>query len=189
MTSFSAHLEAAKAAPRPTRDVQILLDAGLSDQRESLREELENARAIASMDQRLTSVDTAVEAVQEKLDAILESSADSLVTLRFTRMPGDQWAEVTARCPVRLGAEIDLKYGYNMHGVCKLAAPLSGVRVDGDDLVPLVVTPESNEWADLFATVGGHEFGLIASAIYELNEWEPAARMAQLKKELATRTA
>ena len=195
MTTFSERLAAAKSASRPTRTVQVLLDADLSAKREELRAELERARTAAASDQRLAAVNTAEQAVQTKLDELLNESAESLVTLRFSRLPGDKWAEITARCPVRLDAPIDRQYGYNMHAVCRLAAPVSGVRVEGDGEVPLTVTkateetPAVDEWADLFGTISGHEFGLIIDAIYDLNEYSPAAGITQLKKELATRTA
>lgn len=192
MSSFSERLSSAKEAPKPTRDVTVSLDADVSERRAGLIEALAKARA--NPDARL-SAKSEPELIQEQLDELLELTADSLVTLRFTRMSGVAWAEVTARCPVRLDAAIDRQYGYNMHAVCALAAPLSGVRVDGDALVPLVVSKASegvlavNEWADLFATISGHEFGLIVDAIYELNEYEPASRVASLVKALATRPA
>ena len=190
MSDFSDRLVSAKAAVRPSRDVVVSLDADVSERRAVLREELEKARA--NPDARLASK-SEPELIQGQLDELMALTADSLVTLRFTRMSGDEWAEITARCPVRLDAAIDRQYGYNVHGVCKLAAPLCGVRVDGDELVPLVVSaaaqgvPAVDEWADLFDTISGHEFGLIVDAIYELNEYEPASRVAQLKKELNSR--
>jgi hypothetical protein len=192
MSTFSERLEGAKNAVKPSRDVVVSLDADVSERRAELRELLAKARA--NPDARMAAR-SEPELIQEQLDELLELTAESLVTLRFTRMSGVAWAEVTARCPVRLDAAIDRQYGYNVHAVCALAAPLSGVRVDGDDVVPLIVsaasqgTPAVNEWADLFDTISGHEFGLIVDAIYELNEYEPASRVAQLKKEQATHSA
>lgn len=196
MSTFSERLAAAKNAPRPFRDVQVILDAGLSEQREELRKALVAAKAEASGDERLSGgINPRVAEVQEKLDAVLDASAESLVTLRFTRMSGDEWSEVTARNPLRLDVPIDRHYGYNMNGVCRSAAPVSGARLEGDELIPLEVVrgtagaPAVDEWSDLFGTIGGHEMGLIIEAVYELNEWEPAHRIDLLKKGLATRTA
>jgi hypothetical protein len=185
MTSFSERLAAAKAAARPTRDVQVLLDADLSEKREELRAELERVKATAANDPRLSAVDPEETDLQEKLDAVLEESADALVTLRFTRLPGNEWSDLTSRCPVRLDAPIDRQYGYNMQAVSTLAAPISGVRVEDDAEVSL----EDSEWVDLFETISGHEFILVMDAIYELNEYEPAQRVSSLKKALATRPA
>lgn len=195
MTSFSERLQAAKAAPRPTLDVQVLLDADLSARREELQAALDRARVSAENDQRLASDpndDPAVVKVQKKLDALITESAGALVTLRFTSLPGSQWADITARCPVRLDAPIDRQYGYNMQAASTFAAPLCGVRVEDGVEVPLLVTPAASgvpavdEWADLFTTITGHEFIRIMDAIYELNEYAPAQRIAQAKKRSAS---
>lgn len=186
MSNFSERLIAAKEAPRPTKDVVICLDSDVSERRAELRAQLEKARA--NPDARLSAKSDAEE-IQEQLDELMELTSDALVTLRFTRMSGAEWAEITARCPVRLDAAIDRQYGYNMHAVCKLAAPMSGGRLEGETVVPLIVDDKVNEWTDLFNAISGHEFGIIVDAIYELNEYAPAAHVAQLKKELATRHA
>lgn len=185
MTSFSERLEAAKSAARPTRDVTVTLDSDLSARREVLAAALDAATLADANDKRLTGENPAIAEARDALAALEVGAADALLTLRFTRLSGDKWAEITARCPLRLDAPIDRQYGYNMHAVCKLAAPLSGVRVDGAETEPL----ETAEWVDLFDITSGHEFGLIVDAIYELNEYEPAQRVAALKKELATRPA
>lgn len=192
MAGFTERLASAKAAARPSKDVTVVLDADVSARLAELRVELEAARA--TPDARLAA-ETEPEKVQAQIDELLALTADALITLRFTRMSGEKWAEITARCPIRAGATIDLQYGYDMHAVCKIAAPLCGVRVEGDEEFPLVYAKASpgveavNEWADLFETVSGHEFSLIVDAIYMLNEYEPAVRVDALKKELANRPA
>lgn len=195
MSKFKERLAAAKAAPKPFRDVTITLDADIAEKRAVLKEELEAARAEAANDQRLTAVNPREAEIQGKLDELYELTEDSLITLRFTRLPGDQWAEVTARCPVRLDAPIDSVYGYDMHKAARLAAPLCGVLVEGDELVPLRVEKATgehegiDEWRDLFATIAGVEYIAIIDALYDLNVYEPSNRVDQLKKELATRPA
>ena len=193
MTSFSERLSAAKAAPRPTLDVSVLLDADLSAKREELQAAVDRARASADVDRRLASdpeTDPAVMKVQKKLDALIAESQGALVTLRFTSLPGSQWADITARCPVRLDAPIDRQYGYDMQAASTFAAPLCGVRLEDGVEVPLTVTPASegvaavDDWADLFITITGHEFIRIMDAIYELNEYAPAQRIAAAKKGL-----
>lgn len=180
MSTFSERLAAAKAAEKPAREVVITLDSGLSEQRAELQEKI--ARAEAEKDDRL-GLKSLADDLREQLEELNLAAADSLITLRFTRVSGADWAELTARCPVRLDAAIDRQYGYNMHAVCKLAAPLSGVLVDGDE----VSTLSADEWADLFNTISGFEFMRIVDAIYELNEYEPAVRVNELKKELSAR--
>lgn len=131
--TFSEDLAAAKAAPKDTREVSVVVNG-------------------------------------------------KLATLRFEPLLGDAWAEITGRCPVRLDAPIDRNYGYNMHAVCKLAAPLSGALVGEDTLT-------DEDWADLFAVLSGHELTLIIDAVYDLNEYSPAQRIGTIKKEYAALTA
>lgn len=180
MSSFSERLSAAKEADRPTREVVVCLDSVVSEQRAKLKAELEEARNPS--DARL-SMAPDEELIQSKLDELMELTEEALVTLRFTRLSGAEWSEIAARCPVRLDVAIDRQYGYNIHAACRIAAPLSGVVVDGDSVEKIT----EEEWNDLFSTISGHEFGLIVDAIYALNEWEPASHVAQLKKELETR--
>ena len=196
MSTFSEQLAAAKAAARPTKDVQVILDPGLSQKRAELLAEVEAAKAKAENDPRLTAVDEEELKVQEKLDALLEASANSLRTIRFAQLPGDKWGDITSRCPVRLDAPIDRSYGYNMQQASMMAAPLCGVAVEEDGTeVPLIVSdatadsPAVDEWADLFERITGHEFIRIMDAIYELNEWAPGERINTLKKQLANRPA
>jgi hypothetical protein len=111
-----------------------------------------------------------------------------LVRLKFTELPAASWADVCAHSPVRSGVLTDQRYGYNVHAACRAAAPLCGVLVvDGED-VPLELRRNSlggvtgSDWDDLFEVISGHEFGLIADAIFELNEWGPQQRLEAAKK-------
>jgi hypothetical protein len=105
---------------------------------------------------------------------------DELVTLRFTELKGMEWAEVTARSAARRDATIDRRYGYNVHGAAALAAPKSGKRVEGDELVPL----SEDEWRDLFEVLSGPDFAAIADAMFVLHEQGPAERLESAKKAL-----
>ena len=192
MKSFDDVLAAAKAAPRPFQDVTVSLDDDVAKRRAELHDELAAARA--NPDARLASK-SKPELIQGQLDELMELTANQLVTLRFSRLPGNVWADIAARCPARIDAPVDRHFGYNMQAAAMIAAPLCGVRVDGDELVPLRVeaattdTPAVNQWADLFATIAGTEATQIESAIFDLNVYEPQQRVGQLKKELATRPA
>jgi len=178
LTSFAERLAAAKAAPKPTRDVDVILDAGLGQRIDELAAELIETRSEEAADGRLAMTFERTAAVQEKLDAARAEAHDSIVTLRFTRMPAAEWAEVIARCPVRLDSDIDREYGFDADKAGVLASPLCGVRLEGDDEVPLT----EDEWRDLFATITGYEAALISDAIFALNFWGPAQRVADLKK-------
>lgn len=117
-------------------------------------------------------------AVTEDVEVLL---GDEVVTFRFTELKGTEWAEVTARSPARADATIDRRYGYNVHGAAAIAAPKSGKRVEGDELVDLTEA----EWRDLFEVLSGPGFAAIADAMFLLHEVGPAGRLAAAKKALA----
>jgi len=178
LSSFSEKLAAARAA-RPTKDVQVVLDGELSIERDRLLAQLENA----GDDQRLGAKSEADE-IRERLDALAEAAADSLVTLRFTRMPGREWAELNSHHPVRPDVPLDRHFGYNYDALCEDAAKRSGVRVEGDEVVSLT----DEEWAELFDVLSGSEIGLIRDAVWSLNEYEPQQRLNTLVKGLGAAT-
>lgn len=174
MSSFAEKLAAAKES-RPTRDVQVVLDADLAAERAKLVAQIEAANE--NRDDRLSAKSPADE-LTETLEALNETASEALVTFRFTRLPGRVWSELTSKHPVRVDVPIDRRYGYNFDSVCELAAMASGVRIDGDDDVPL----SADEWTDLFDALSGNEVGLIRDAVWSLNEWEPQQRVGELVK-------
>jgi hypothetical protein len=114
---------------------------------------------------------------------------EELVRLKFTELPAERWADICAHSPVRPEVLYDEQYGYNIHSACRMAAPLCGVRVVAGEDVPLEMRRDpstgrvvGSEWDDLFDVISGHEFGLIADAIWELNEWGPQQRLEAAKK-------
>jgi hypothetical protein len=197
MSSFSERLSAAKAAPRPTRDVKVMLDREVAAELELLNEKLLKARR--STDKRLGQKSPEAQ-VEQEIEAAFAKAEDAVEVLRFTQLPGSVWTQITDRCPPRLDVPIDKHYGYNMQAAIKLAAPLSGGRVEVDDegnetVVELVVidgnknTEPVNEWDELFDVISGYEMNLLSSAIYELNEFDPSQRLETVEKRLATRPA
>jgi hypothetical protein len=197
MTSFSEKLAAAKTTARPTADVAVVLNNTLSERRAALDDELADALEIPA-DVRLASKSPQqieIERIEQEIAAVDAEAAEALVTLRFTRMNPWAWAEVTAHCTMRPDVALDRKYGYNYQEVCRLVAPLSGARVEGEITVPLIVqeatdtTPAIDEWADLWDSISGHEVIRIVDTIFFLNEFEAENRIEQLKKALATRPA
>lgn len=172
MSEFSEKLAAAREA-RPSKDVQVILDGEFALERERLTAEL----AHADDDARLSSKSAADE-IRERLEALTAAAQDSIITFRFKRLSGRVWADLTSRNPVRLDVPIDKHYGYNYDAVCEAAASLNGVRIEGDEEVPL----SNEEWAELFDVLSGAEIGLIRDAVWELNEWEPSQRLNALVK-------
>lgn len=181
-STFAEKLAAAHRA-RPTKDVQIILDADLAAERDGLLAELE---ASEGQELRLGEVDPSDD-LKRRLESLTVAASDALVTLRFTRMPGREWSELTSKNPVRPDVAIDRHYGYNYDMVCELAAAKSGVRVEDGDEIPL----SGDEWEALFSALSGNEVGEIRDAVWALNEWEPQQRIQALVKAsgAATRSA
>jgi len=200
MTSTSEKLAASKAAPRKTLDVTISLNRDLSEEREALVAELEAAKE--SNDDRM-SAPTSAALVQERLDVILDAEVDTLIDLRFTRLPGDEWMKITQKCPPDPENLLDMHYRYSMVDACKLAAKfvakdgtVYGHVVEDDELVALTVHQKTksnpdptDEWEDIFSRISGPEFTTIVDTLYSLNVHGPAERFAELKKRSASLTA
>jgi hypothetical protein len=187
MSSFKEKMAASKAMPRPTLDVSVSLNRDLSEKREALMAELAEAKANA--DDRM-SAPTAASAVQVRLDEILAEEDDTLITLRFTRLPGDAWNALTRLCPPNTASILDMHYRYGLDAVCKLAAAF--VDADGVSYGHIVEVDDltvTKDWADIFATISGPEFSTIVDTLYSLNVYGPSERLAELKKRSASLTA
>jgi hypothetical protein len=187
MTNFEDLLTRSENAPRKHVDVEVCLDAELVEQRDALLDLLKTAKAEADADQRLSAGEhPQVTALRERLDALTEAARDSMVTLRFYRMPGSEWNELTSHHPVRADVPIDRHYGYNIDTLGLAAAAhvddstgqAYGFRVEGDEEVTL--TPE--QWVRLFRTLSGPEVSGIVDTIWAMNEAEPARRLDALVK-------
>lgn len=177
--TFQDHLAKAKNRPRPHKDVTVCIDAEIVEERDLLIEEFERVAAADVDDARLAAGPSdQLTAVQERLDALTQAAQDSLVELRFYRMPGDEWPALTAHHPVRVDVPLDRHYGYNFNTATIAAAKASGVRVEDGEEFPL--TPE--EWADLFTVISGTEVGTVTDAVWSLNEYEPSQRLDALVK-------
>lgn len=185
MSSFAEKLAAARAA-RPHKDVQIVLDGEIASQRDELLASLKEASETGA-DDRL-GAESAADEIRQRLDELTETAQQSTITLRFTRLPGRDWAALTSKHPVRPEVPIDRHYGYNYDAVCEAAAAMSGVRIEGEEEIPLIVraatedAPAVNEWADLFDVLPGSSVGDIRDAIWALNEYEPQQRLNLLVK-------
>lgn len=178
--NFKEQLAAARAA-RPYKDVPVVLDGAVSDERERLEKELEN---VDDGDSRLGATSEADE-IRAKLDEIAEQAVDSIVTLRLTRLPGRDWSNLTSKCPVRPDVAIDRHYGYNYDAACESAARYRdpagaayGHRLENGEPVDL----SDDEWDDLFDVLSGSDISKIRDAVWELNEYEPQQRLNELVK-------
>lgn len=102
------------------------------------------------------------------------------VTLRFTEMDPREWHRCTMAHPGRPDVALERMFGYNLVDAAKHAAPLSGVRVDGDTEQKLTV----KQWGKFFTAIDREGWALITDAIFGLNEAGPLARLEAAKKAL-----
>lgn len=100
------------------------------------------------------------------------------VTLRFTQMDALEWADITDQCPPRLGSPIDRNFGFNFRAAVSLAAPLSGKKLDGDEVEELT----EEQWRKLLKGLSSIGLKSIGDVIFNLNEWLPAQEIAEAKK-------
>lgn len=128
----------------------------------------------------MSSLDDDLSEPYEKPTAIVPVEVrGKLREFQFTEMEGPDWAELTARHPVRLESPIDRQYGYNYAGVCKDAAKYSGRLLEDGEWVK--VDPKT--WDKMWPTLSGHDVNRLYDAVWALNEWNPSQRVERLKKE------
>lgn len=167
----------AKKAPKQHRDVELYLDNDISDQIAVLERELDTLHS----DTRLG--DPRPQQIRDQIAAIEAEAAESIIVLRFTRMPADEWAEITARCPQRFEAPVDRIYGYNVHDAARAAAPASGVRLIAQaEGAPIEEALPDEQWDELFEVMSGREFTNIVDAIFDLNDYTPQQRLDAARK-------
>lgn len=181
MSTFAEKLAAKKAAPESTAEVQLLFADELAAERDRLQTVIDTP----STDDRLGVVSDS-ERAQEALRELMATAGDALETIRFIRLPGNKWAEITSAHPPRPGVAIDHVRQYNFD-----AAPLAAAqyvdeatgkayagRVEGDELVPI----SAEEWADILSTSSGFEVQQIRDTVWGLNEYLPEMTIAALGK-------
>jgi hypothetical protein len=107
----------------------------------------------------------------------------NLYTFRFTRMRGIEWATeiVKKQHKPRTDVTLDSHFGYNVHSVVRAVAPLTGARVEGDELV----TMEPKRWKALFDSLDSAGVQSLVDTIWGLNEWDPRQELEDAKKALS----
>lgn len=109
----------------------------------------------------------------------------TVYTFRFTQMDGYEWASACDQAPPRISVAVDRFFNYNIRALTLIAAPLSGKRVDGDELVDL--TPD--QWRNLLKALPGESLQRISDALFRLNQIAPAEAVEDAKKALAAGSA
>ena len=100
--------------------------------------------------------------------------AGEMVELGFTKLLGAEWSALTAVNPVRKGAEIDARLGYNMHAVAG-QYPSANVTIAGD-------VAAGTEWADLYGLLDAPWREVVATKLFSLNQLGPATKILELGK-------
>lgn len=167
----------------PTRTVTVTLDQDVSTRLADLEEKLEVEKQ-KPLDGRL-SKKSPLALLQEEIETVKAEYVNTLVDLKFSRMEGTGWNDLTIVNPPREDSLPDkLIFGYNIHAVTRAAAVVSGVLVE-DDGSERELTQQ--QWDDLFVLLSGKDNEKIANAIYALNEGE-SERAVELGKALRDET-
>lgn len=125
---------------------------------------------------------------KEDVAAALELPATSLVVgvevnskpyqLKFTKMNGAEYAAETLLHEPNIETSFGREYGYDLTSLSRAVAPRCGVLLDGK--VEETLTPE--EWDNLFMVLDGGAHEQIQNAIFQLNHYSTAAKVAAAKK-------
>jgi len=175
MGKLDSQLERVGAAPEPFYDVDVYLGVDVSDQIEALQAQIDERKRVAGQRQSRKAV---VDDLEKQIADLEAQNADALVTLRFTKLPGDKYADLTGRHSPRLDSPLDLNAHYNVDEVVKAAAALSGAEVDGDTVTPLTAAQVEKLWPLL----SGHDVGLIRDVVLMLNDIGPRQMVINAKK-------
>ncbi|TLF33230.1 hypothetical protein [Microbacterium sp. 5K110] len=186
--NFDELLTRSEQRPRAFKDVHVCLDGDIAERISSLRAQITDFAAEAATDQRLASGENPkVTELKMQIDDLRERAMESLVTLRFYRIPGHAWSELSLHHPVRADVPVDRHYGYNISTLSLAAAAYVdqdtdtayGYRVEDDEEHRLTL----EQWARLFAVLSGSEVTDVQNAVWSLNEAEPASRLDALVKD------
>jgi hypothetical protein len=196
--SISDRIKAGRGKTPEFRDVDVILDGHVSAQITKLEDEIEvydqKVAALEEEKQRLhpqlptrpvreKELDEEIAGLQER-SSTLEEQRDELrkgtvVTLRFDKMPGEQWAALAARHPARIDVTIDRLSGYDYQATARDAAPLCGYAL-GEDESREDLSKE--DWDGLWPILSGREAENIATSLWELNDWSPRRKIEAAKK-------
>lgn len=178
MGTFNEKLAAAKEKGRPSKTVTVSLDAEVSGRLAELEAQVEVEKRKPD-DGRLAKSSPLAKLLKQ-VDEVKAEFADTLVDLKFTRMLGAAWLDLTSTNPPRPDSISDkMIFGYDFNAVTRAAAHQSGVLVEDGQERELT----AEEWDDLFSLLAGGDHEQIANAVYALNEGE-SNRAVELGKAL-----
>lgn len=202
MLDLDEIIKKAEAAPRQTADIEVIFDAGISQELDELRTEqaglhqqiddieqdlaaeLEfltrdqragDARPAAAREkaeQAAAALTAQIDALAARVEAVQERAADYLVTFRITALHGFEWDQVTSSSAPREGHAEDAGRNWNVDEVTQIVAARSTVRV-GPDGDTIPIT--SGQWAGIWKTLPSLGRRQFRQAIWILNEYATTA--------------
>jgi hypothetical protein len=162
-----------------TATVTVCLDSEIADQRDDLMRALAEAnKTKAKANDRLTQK-TAATKLREEIAELEDREREHMHTLRFTKLDGLAWADLTAIYAPRENSAFDQQLGYNHHAAAIHAAKVNGVElVDGETR-----SIDDDDWSTILEVASGWDVENIVTAVLELNVFHASRAVGRLKKD------
>jgi hypothetical protein len=166
--------------PRTTT-VTVCLDTEVAEQRDVLLTKLAEARqAQEKAGARLTQK-SPIPKLQAELAALEDREREHMHVLRFTKLDGLEWVNITATHPARPDSADDLSLGYNNHAASIEAAKVNGVEIVEGKADPVEL--DDDDWATILEVGSGWDVENIVTSVMNLNVLRSARKVARLKKD------
>lgn len=164
MSKLSA---AVKSASRRTKDVRVVLNGELAQEREQLLRAVAEASQAAKRDQRLSKrVD---ESAKVALDEWDEQHKDDVLTIRVVQATQAEWRLVQRKNPIPKSDTsrdmFDARYGFAVVPVTIELIEKHALIVDGDE----TEKPDKSEWKEFFEAVAPGDVYQLSLAVLELH--------------------
>jgi hypothetical protein len=162
----------------PTITVTVCLSTKATEERDAIMVRIREAEAKKGAGDRL-SKKTEVQSLREELAAVEDREREHMHVLRFTKMSGLDFANLTAQFTAREKSALDQQLGYNHHAACLAAAKQSGVELVDDKPVAL----DDEDWQTIYDIGSGWDLENIVQAVLNLNATGSARLVGRLKKD------
>ena len=167
--------KATARASRRYKDVNVVLDGALAQE----REELVRAVMKAPAAQRLTEANTSAEKALAQWD---DAHRDAVLTIRVHGCIGSEWKALQLRNPVAKNEKDrspgSVAFGFDIVGASVDALIQWGAVVDGEE----TETPTESEWLEFFEAVSPGDMAMLTRAVAEMNGTDSATLFGDLVK-------
>ena len=165
--------------PRTTT-VTVCLDTEISEERDRLIGKLIEAREAAQKPGARLTQKSPIPKLEAELAALEDREREHMHVLRFTKLDGLAWVNITAQHPPRDGSADDASLGYNNHEASLEAAKANGVEIVEGQAEPVKL--DDDDWATILEVGSGWDIENIVTAVMTLNVLRSARKVARLKK-------